>query len=141
MSLKNVFNNLPESLVQQIIEFLRGEYYPFMYVYCNKRKMFINKVKPYFMRDVLQHKLKNSLSEGMRNRSKDNTHYYTICPPKIESYRWIITTGGDTVNRFGFGTNYLEVHYKYMDMIRELVPFTPETLVILVGETILVSRI
>lgn len=135
MSSLSVFKNLPEALVQQIIEFARGEHYPFMYGYCNKKKMFINKVKSYFMRETMEYKLNNILADYNRNRRKDITHYYTICPPKIESYRWIITNMGT------FGINYLEVHYKYVDMIRELVPLTPEALVIVIGESILVSRV
>jgi len=142
MSSLIIFKNLPEALVQQIIEFARGENYPFMYVYCNKKKMFINKVKPYFMRETLEYKLNNILADYNRNCNsrKDITHYYTICPPKIESYRWVITTSMRT-NNYVFGTNYLEVHYKYVDMIRELVPLSLQTIVIMVGEAQLVSRV
>ena len=137
-SLPEVFKNLPEVLVQQIIEFARGENYPFMYVYCNKKKMFINKVKPYFMRETLEYKLNNILADYNRNSRKDITHYYTICPPKIESYRWVITSKR---GNYVFGTNYLEVHYKYVDMIRDLVPLSMQTVVIVIGESILVSRV
>jgi len=137
-----IFKNLPEALVQQIIEFARGENYPFMYVYCNKKKMFINKVKPYFMRETLEYKLNNILADYNRNSRKDITHYYTICPPKIESYRWVITGGMRTnTGNYVFGTNYLEVHYKYVDMIRDLVPLSMQTIVIVIGESILVSRV
>ena len=87
------------------------------------------------MRETMEYKLNNILADYNRNSRKDITHYYTICPPKIESYRWIIT------NARTFGINYLEVHYKYVDMIREFVPLTPETLVIVIGEVLLVSRV
>jgi hypothetical protein len=127
-------------LVQQIIEFARGENYPFMYVYCNKKKMFINKVKPYFIRETLEYKLNNILADYNRNSRKDITHYYTICPPKIESYRWVIMRTNISKN-YVFGTNYLEVHYKYVDMIRELFPLSLQTIVIMVGEAQLVSRV
>ena len=141
MSSLIIFKNLPEALVQQIIEFARGENYPFMYMYCNKRKMFINKVKSYFMRETLEYKLNNILADYNCNSRKSITHSYTICPPRIESYRWVITGMRSNTGNYVFGSTYLEVHYKYVDMIRELVPLSMQAIVIVIGESILVSRV
>lgn len=123
MSLK-VFKNLPEILIQQIIEFARGEDYPFMYMYCHKRKMLTTKVKPYFMWKTLTYKWRHP-PEFMRIH---NVLYVTIIPPKIEKYRWIIIYGqyGQELYTVGdLSANLLEVNKKYKRMMLELkAPFS-----------------